>query len=333
MSASRRRRGLVYAVVSLFLCLLFPASSGAQLHHYEYSADAMGGAFSVALYSASRDVADRAADAAFAELHRLDRMLSNYRPESEWSEVNRDAADRAVQVSQELFDLLSACLEYGRLSDGAFDVTVGPLVKAWGFRDGSRRLADDPAVYDALTRVGYAKIRLDPALRTVRFARAGVEMDPGGIGKGYAVDCMIAVLKRNGIERALVSAAGSSIYALGSPPDRNGWAVNIRVPGGTGSRAETLVLKDQSISTSGTSEKSFKAGGRVYGHIFDPRTGYPVQGVLQVSVVAPRAIDSEAWTKASFVNGRIWSAGHLPAGVRVLFCEGDLGHPRCSWLP
>ncbi len=293
----------------------------------------MGGAFSVSLYSASRDTADTAAAASFAELRRLDRMLSNYRPESEWSEVNRKAADRAVEVSQELFDLLSESVNYSRSSEGAFDITVGPLVKAWGFRDGSGRLTDDSAVHEALARVGYANILLDPARRTVRFARAGVEMDPGGIGKGYAVDRVIEVLKHNGIERALVSAAGSSIYALGSPPDRDGWTVNIRTPGGTGSRTETVVLKDRSISTSGTSEKSFKAGGKVYGHIFDPRTGYPVQGVFQVSVAAPRAIDSEAWTKAFFVNGRDWSAGHLPPGFRAFFCEDQAGRPLCSWLP
>jgi thiamine biosynthesis lipoprotein len=293
----------------------------------------MGGAFSVALYSAARDTADAAAAAAFAELRRLDRMLSNYRPESEWSEVNRNAADRTVEVSQELFDLLSACMEYSRRSQGAFDLTVGPLVKTWGFRDGSGRLAGDPAVQEALARVGYSNVLLDPAKRTVRFARAGVEMDSGGIGKGYAVDRMIEALRRSGIERALVSAAGSSIYGLGSPPGRAGWLVNIRTPRGAGSRVEAVLLKDASISTSGTAEKSFRAGGQIYGHIFDPRTGYPVPGVLQVSVMAPCALDSEAWTKAFFVNGRRWSAGHIPAGFRVYFCEGEAGNPICSWLP
>ena len=293
----------------------------------------MGGAFSVALYSANRDAADTAAAAAFAELRRLERMLSNYRPDSEWSEVNRNAADHGVEVSQELFALLSSCLEYSRRSEGAFDITVGALVKAWGFRDGSGKLAGDPAVREVLAQVGYTNVVLDPVQRTVRFTRAGVEIDPGGIGKGYAVDRMIAVLKKGGIERALVSAAGSSIYAVGAPPGREGWPVNIRTPGGAGSRAETVLLKDASISTSGTAEKSFRAGGQTYGHIIDPRTGYPVRGVLQVSVVAPRALDSEAWTKAFFVNGRRWSAGHIPAGFRVFFCEDETGHPLCSWLP
>jgi thiamine biosynthesis lipoprotein len=333
LGTSRRLCCLVRAFVSLALCLLLPATSRAQLQHYEYSADAMGGAFSVAIYSSGRADADAAAAEAFAELRRLDRMLSNYRPESEWSEVNRNAADRPVEVSQELFDLLSACLEYSRRSEGAFDITVGPLVKAWGFRDGPGRLANDSAAQEALGRVGYANVLLDSVKRTVRFARPGMEIDPGGIGKGYAVDRMIGALRRNGIERALVSAAGSSIYALGAPPGRDGWQVNIREPGRTEGATDRILLKDASISTSGSSEKSFRAGGQVYGHIFDPRTGRPVQGVLLVSVVAPRAIDSEAWTKAFFVNGRCWSSAHVPSGFRVFFCEEEAGHPRCSWLP
>jgi FAD:protein FMN transferase len=333
VSTFRILRCLVRGAVCLALCLLLPASSVAQLQHYEYSADAMGGAFSIALYSADRDTAGAAATAAIAELRRLDRMLSNYRPDSEWSEVNRHAADRAVEVSQELFDLLSACLEYSRRSEGAFDITVGPLVKVWGFRDESGRLAADASVQEALARVGYTSVMLDPVRRTVRFARAGVEMDPGGIGKGYAVDRMVGVLKRGGIERALVSAAGSSICALGAPPGREGWQVNIRAPRGAGRADEKVLLKDESVSTSGTSEKHFRSGGEIYGHIFDPRTGYPVRGVLQVSVVAPRALDSEAWTKVCFVNGRRWSAEHIPSGFRVFFCEEQAGHPTCSWIP
>ena len=333
MSPSRRVRCLARAVSGLLLCLFLPAASRAQLQHFEYSGDAMGGAFSVAVYANDRDSADAAAAAAFAELRRLERMLSNYRPDSEWSEVNRYAADRAVAVSQELFDLLSACLEYSRRSEGAFDVTVGPLVKVWGFRDGSGRLANDPAVQEALGRIGHTNVLLGSVKRTVRFARPGMEIDPGGIGKGYAVDRMIEVLRRHGIERALVSAAGSSIYALGAPPGRDGWPIDIRAPRGAGSGTEKVVLKDASISTSGTSEKSFRASGETYGHIFDPRTGYPVRGVLQVSVTAASALDSEAWTKACFVNGRRWSAERLPSGFRVYFCEDQAGHPLCSWLP
>ena len=314
-------------------CLSLTLAAPAELERHEYSADAMGGAFSVTLYSASRVNADAAAAAAFTELHRLDQMLSNYRPESEWSRVNDAAARHPVEISQELLDLLSECLQYSRRSGGAFDITVGPLVKAWGFYDGLGRFADGDAVQEALTNVGSAHIQLDLVNRTVRFARAGMELDPGGIGKGYAVDCMAGVLKRHGIGRALVSAAGSSIYALGNPPGQKGWPVTLLDPMMTDRHAEKFMIKDESLSTSGRTRKSFRFNGQVYSHILDPRTGYPVQGVLLVAVTAPRALDSEAWTKACFVNGRRWSAQHIPPGFRVFFCEEDAAGSRCGFLP
>ena len=327
--------GRLVGVVVIWLALnLSLISTGhAELLRYEYSADAMGGVFSVALYSNSRANAGVAVEAAFAELRRLDHMLSNYRPDSEWSEVNRYAAERTVKVSQEFFDLLSACLEYSRRSEGAFDISVGPLMKAWGYYGGSGSLINDAAVQETLAHVGYSHILLNSADRSVRFDRAGMEIDPGGIGKGYAIDRMIEVLRRNGIERALVSAAGSSIYALGSPPGQNGWQIRIRDPKKAGNSADRIVLKDQSLSTSGNSEKFFRVNGQVYGHILDPRTGYPARGVLLVSVVAPRALDSEAWTKAFFVNDRFWSAQHIPAGFRVFLCEEAVDQSWCGWLP
>jgi thiamine biosynthesis lipoprotein len=159
-----------------------------------------------------------------------------------------------------------------------------------------------------------------------------MEMDPGGIGKGYAVDRMIGVLKQHGIERALISASESSIYALGTPPGREGWRVRISAPDKPDRDADQLLLKDESLSTSGSSKKFFRAHGRVYGHILDPRTGYPVRGVLLVAVRAPRALDSEAWTKAFFVNGRNWSSRHVPPGFKVFLCEEGAERPSCGWI-
>jgi thiamine biosynthesis lipoprotein len=321
------------SIACLAICLFLAPFTRAESQRYEYSSGAMGGVFSVALYSGKRTNADAAASAAFAELHRLDRMLSNYRPDSEWSEVNRYAAERAVKISRELLGLLSSCLDYSRRSKGAFDITVGPLMKAWGFYDGSGSLIDEAVVKEALAQVGFAHILLDSANYTVRFARAGVEMDPGGIGKGYAVDRMIEVLKRRGIKCALISAAGSSIYALGAPPGQEGWQVKIRDPNRAGDDVGDLLLKDESLSTSGRLGKSFRANGRVYGHILDPRTGYPASGVSLVAVLAPHTLDSEAWTKAFLVNGRRWTAGHIPQGFRVFLCGEEAGSSPCGWLP
>ncbi len=306
----------------------------------EASLDAMGSAYTIVAYGEDRARLEEAVDQAFEEIRRLDRMLSNYRRDSEWSVVNRVAGERPIEVTQELFDLLANCLEYSRLSEGAFDISVGPLMKVWGFYKGSGELPRKQEVAAAVERVGYRNIVLDSKARTVRFLKAGVEIDPGGIGKGYAVDLAAAVLKANGIRSALVSASGSSIYALGAPPEDAGWRIDIRDPKDETKTAAEVVLKDESLSTSGSYEKFFKANGKVYSHIMDPRTGYPAQGVLAVSVIAPKTLDSEAWTKPFFVNGRRWAAQHKPKEFRVFLCGDKALHTnqagmeaQCAWLP
>ena len=335
MTAGRR---LPHLLVGLACCVCVIAadatSSGAagDLQRVESSDEAMGTTFSVVLYGSDRPTLEAAAAAAFNEVHRLDRLLSNYQPASEWSAVNRSAALRPVKVSPELFDLLSACFRYSRQSDGAFDITVGPLMKVWGFYKGEGLLPRKAEVARALSRVGYRHVTLDSAHQTVHFDRAGVELDPGGIGKGYAVDRMVDVLKRRGVRAALISGGGSSIYALGAPPEEaKGWRVTIGVPGDPHRTAAELFLKDASLSTSGSYEKFFWAEGRTYSHLMDPRTGYPAQGTASVSVLAPRTIDSEAWAKPYFVNGRAWTAAHVVSDQRVFFCE-DAKPVACGWV-
>src|ERR1022692_3993154 len=186
------------------------SQSGTELLRLEKSAAAMGSTYSVELYGYDRVEMEAAADAAFDEARDLDDLLSNYKPESEWSEVNQHAAERPVKVSPELFRLLSACLEYSRESEGAFDITVGPLMKVWGFYKGTGHLPHKPEIAAAVAQVGYRHIHLDAAARTVRFDRPGVELDPGGIGKGYAVDRMVEVLKRKGVQAAFVAGSVSS---------------------------------------------------------------------------------------------------------------------------
>jgi thiamine biosynthesis lipoprotein len=297
----------------------------------ESSAEAMGSTYSVVIYDEDRERMETAAEKAFDEVRRLDNLLSNYKPDSAWSQINQYAAERPVEAPQDLFDLLAACLDYSRKSEGAFDITVGPLMKVWGFYKGSGHLPRREEVKTALAGVGYQNILLDPKTRTVRFARKGVEMDPGGIGKGYAVDRMVGVLKKEKIKIALVSASGSSIYALGAPPGESGWKIGIRDPKDEMKTVQDLVLKDESLSTSGNYEKFFEADGKIYAHIMDPRTGFPAPGMLSVSIVAPRTIDSEAWCKPFFINGRAWASKHKPEGTRAYFCE-DKADQSCVWL-
>ena len=270
--------------------------------------------------------------AAFAELRRLEESLSVYRSASEWSKINRWAAGKPVRTSKETCLLLAECLEYSRQSEGAFDISVGPLIRAWGFLKGTGRLPGRAELAAARANVGYQHLSLDATALTVRFDREGVEINPGGIGKGCAVDRMIHIIEQEGFDTALVTASGSSIYGLGAPPEEpRGWPADIRDPSGPRETAATAFLKDMSLSTSGSFEKSFQIHGRTYSHILDPRTGCPARRAGSVSVVAPRTLDSEAWTKACFINGPEWTARRKPMGWQVLFCSDNPDHSR-AWM-
>ena len=315
---------------SLLAAVLLLHSAEAQ--RIERSTDAMGTTFSIVAYGTDKLSVNQAIDAAFEEAHRLDALLSNYRPASEWSRINLEAAAHPVAVSPELFRLLSDCTKYSRASDGTFDLTVGPLMRAWGFFGGERRVPSPGKIRDALELVGYRHVQLNARKRTVRFDRSGVEIDPGGVGKGYAVDRMVKVLQARGIHNALVAASGSSIYGLGTPPDEpRGWSINIADPWDHRKNVAQVFLRNLSLSTSGSYEKSFLAGGHRYSHIMDPRSGSPAKGAVQVTVIAPRAVDSEVWAKPYFILGRAWTAAHKSKSWRVLYC-GNVPGAACSWV-
>jgi thiamine biosynthesis lipoprotein len=315
----------------LFLALPL-AGAPANSVRLERSLDAMGTTYTIAVYGADRFALDSAMEDAFEEAHRLDQLLSNYRKDSEWSVVNRDARKGPVQVSEELFALLEKCVGYSRASDGAFDITVGPLMKIWGFYKGSGRVPHRAEIRTARLRMGWRHIILDAKARTVRFD-ASIEMDPGGIGKGYAVDRMAEILRSRGVSSGIVSAGRSSIYGIGAPPNEpRGWRITLPNPREPQKTVGEFYLRDGSMSTSGTSEKFFVAGGTTYSHIMDPRTGYPARGMLTVSVFAPKTIDSEAWTKPVFIQGREWAVRHKPKTFGVFLCE-DRTEIACVSLP
>lgn len=307
-----------------------PHAPDQPLQRYEASASIMASVYTIATYGEHRGRMASAVRAAFDEARRIDRFLSNYKMDSELSRINREAADGPVEVSAEMARLLARCLGYSRQSEGAFDITVGPLMKTWGFFKGSGELPSSFAISRAQKRVGYRLLRVDVEARTVEFRTAGVELDPGGIGKGYAVDRMADVLRQAQVTRAFISAAGSSLYAIGAPPEEaRGWYVRIRDPRDAKVTVAELYLKDESLSTSGSYEKFFEIDGKIYSHIMDPRTGRPAEGVASVSVLSKHTLDSEAWTKAFFVNGREWSETHKREGFRVFLCTTD---GLCAWV-
>jgi len=315
----------------VFLLIGASLAHAGELLRLQDSVDAMGATFIVVAYAEEEQTLTEGMEAAFTEVRRLDRMLSNYRPESEWSRINREASERPVPVSAELFKLLEYCGEVTRESGGTFDISVGPLMRVWGFFRGTGRLPSKAEVAGAMRKVGFGNVRLDPAGMTVRFLKPGIELDPGGIGKGYAVDRMVAKLKDLGIQSAMITAGGSSIYGLGTPPNDTGWTVKIRHPRAYKDTVAEVKLKNESLSTSGDYEKFFEAEGKMYSHIMDPRTGYPAAGVLSASVISAETLVSEAWAKPYFILGRKAAAKSKSEALRVFLCE-DGAKISCAWL-
>ena len=263
----------------------------------------MACAYAIVAYGRDAQALPLIVSAAFDEVDRIDRLMSHYRPESPLSRLNREAARAPVRVEPELFDFIAECLRYSRASGGAFDITVGPLMKAWGFFRGGGRLPSAAEMAAARGRVGYRHVVLNHEERTVYFDRPGVELDLGGIAKGYAVDRAVAVLRQHGVASALVSAGGSTIYGLGAPPGAGGWEVRIQDPVKPGEEAATVRLKDQALSVSGGSEKFFERGGRRYSHVMDPRAGRPAEGVLSVAVMTSGGTAGDALDNIFHVEG------------------------------
>jgi thiamine biosynthesis lipoprotein len=286
----------------------------------------MACAYAIVAYGDDAGALPRILEAAFDEVDRIDRLMSHYKPESPLSRLNREAAAGPVVVTPELFDFIAECLRYSRDSDGAFDITVGPLMKTWGFFRGEGHLPSAQEVEDVRGRIGYAHVVLDAKARTVRFDRPGIELDLGGIAKGYAVDRVVDLLRREHVAAALVSAGGSTIYALGAPPGRDAWDVDIQDPVDSGRIALKVPLRDRALSVAGRAEKSFERDGVVYSHIMDPRTARPVQGILGVAVLTSTGTAGDALDDALFVQGVERSRAYLqrlPATEAIFFLPAD----------
>jgi thiamine biosynthesis lipoprotein len=263
-----------------------------------------------------------AARAALDEAERVEAVLTVFRDSSEVCAVNRGAATSPVPVGDVVRALLERCQVVHRDTGGAFDPTSGPLSRCWGFLAREGRLPAPEEIAAARDVAGLDKVQLDPEARTVRFDRPGVSLNFGAIGKGLALDRMAAMLRAAGVPRALVSAGGSSAVAFGGGA---GFRVDLRSP----RRSEplgSLRLSDAALGTSGAGEQYFVADGRRYGHVIDPRTGWPAEGVLSASVAVAEAALADALSTAFLVAGpelaERYCAAH-PGTLAVLTLEGE----------
>jgi len=252
-----------------------------------------------------------AARAALDEADAVESLLTVFRETSAVADLNRRAADDDVDVDAGLFTLLVRSHELHEETDGAFDVTSTPLSRCWGFLMRQGQLPADDAVQQARDRVGMPHVHLDPEHQTVRFARRGMEINFGAIGKGYALDRMASMLRAGGVRRALLSAGRSSVVALGGRG--HGWQVDLR-PRLASRLVGRLWIRDGGVGTSGTGEQFFEIDGKRYGHVIDPRTGHPAAGVLGATVVTSDGASADALSTAFFIGGpslaERYCAGH-----------------------
>ena len=285
----------------------------------------MGSYFEVRLGSGvpgAVDLATRALDVVEA----LEAQLTVYNDESEVARLNATAHLGPVEVEAGLFALLQRALEIGRATGGAYDVTAGALSLAWGFTRGPKRVPDPETLLDARGRTGSDHLILDRDRKTVAFDRPGIVINLGSIGKGYAIDRAVDVIRGHWWPTTtLIHGGRSSLYALGSPPDDFGgrWQVALRDPLLPDLPIGTIHLRNRGMGTSGTSFQRFEAGGRVFGHILDPRLGEPPieNGQGSVTVLAPTAAEADALSTAFFLLGPEGSSAFLASrpDVAALF--------------
>jgi thiamine biosynthesis lipoprotein len=284
----------------------------------------MGTSVRVELWHAESMTGEAALDAVMEvmeEMHRIDRAMSPFKPESELSRLNRDAAKAPVAVSEEMFELLARSIEFSKLSEGAFDITFASVGCMFDYRKGIKPTAEEIAA--ALPGIDYRHIRLDRRRCTIEFARDDVRIDLGGIAKGYAVDNCVALLKSRGVKEALVSAGGDS-RVLGDKRGRP-WMIGIRDPRHKDAVVAMIPLVDAAISTSGDYERYFEADGVRYHHILDPRTGLSATGARSVSIVGPDATTTEGISKSVFVMGLERGIRFVEslAGIDAVISDGD----------
>lgn len=246
------------------------------------------------------------------EAERLESIFSRYLPGSELSRINREAFEAPAAISPEMEDVLTEAGRISGLTEGAFDITVGPLMKLWGFfPDREGRVPARAEVEAVRRRADWKLVDLDPEARTVRFSRRGVEVDLAALAKGYVVDRLAELARRGGITHALIDAGGD-LYCLGKSPAGRDWEIGVEHPRRPGEILRTLSLSDRAVATSGDYRNYFIRSRKRYSHIVDPRTGYPARtGVVEVTVIAPRCVTADALATAIFVSG-------APAGLELL---------------
>lgn len=273
------------------------------LQRYEFKSAHMGTLFRISLYAPSQAQAEDAADAAFHRIDQLEALMSDYRADSELNLLRQDLVGAPVPISSDLFLVLERALQVAQLTDGAFDPTIGPFVRLWRFARKRQALPSPQEVERARAAVGWRKLELDPRATTVTLGAPAMQLDLGGIAKGYAADQALAVLRQKGIRSALVAASGDIVVSE-PPPGQTGWRVRIAAFPGQANELAPLILRNAAVSTSGDAEQFIEIGNVRYSHIVSPVTGLGLTERLQVSILGPNATTTDSLATAISVLGR-----------------------------
>jgi FAD:protein FMN transferase len=295
------RRAAIGVVLPIALCASLHASTAPDTGETRAFRYLMGTSVQVQAFGGNAAARQLAIDEAFAAVTEVDRLMSNYRADSELSHINAAAALGPVAISDPMLRVLETAQKVSADSGGAFDVTVGPLVKLWGFFDKRPHVPGEAELATVRPLVDYRNILIDSERHTVRFARSGVEIDLGGIAKGFAVELAAGVLKRRGLG-GLVDAGGNQ-YMVGTPPGKRQWTIGVKNPDAPGRLLGAIDMQEGSVSTSANDSNFLVAGGRRYGHLLNPHSLEPSTASEGATIVSLDGTLADAVSKAAFMLG------------------------------
>lgn len=316
---------LTCGLALLFSCAAFAQIPNERLYEVTASKNLFGASVDLLAYHGDVQACKIAFYRAFKEMERIEHAMSANRPLSEISRVNREAGAGPVKVSRETFALLKRAVLFAQKTSGNFDVSIGPITELWGFN--SERAVTVPpedSIKALLWLVDYRKLKMNARDTTVAFAAPGMRLDLGGIAAGYAVDRAVALLKAQGLQNFLINASGD-IYAHGLKANQEKWRVGVQHPRNTQALLAKVALTNGAIATSGDYERCVLVAGKRYHHLFDPRTGFPAERCMSVTVIAPTAEEADMWSTYIFLIGYAELQQKQRGAIKVLVMDSNGG--------
>ncbi len=262
----------------------------------------MGSRFQITLVDKDSISAEQNIDKAIAEITRIENLISEWRPETQISQVNQNAGIKPIKVDKEVFDLTKKGIYFSKLTDGAFDISIVAMDKIWKFDDSMDELPSEQAIKESVRYVGYQNIILDSTNSTIFLKNPGMKIGFGSIGKGYAADKTRDLMKSMGVKAGIIDASGD-ISTWGTQPDGKPWAIGINNPFNDHKMAAVLYFKENAVTTSGSYEKYAEIHGKRYSHIMNPKTGYPSTGLTSVTITGPNATMANGFSTSIMVLG------------------------------